>query len=357
MKFNLRLITAIAFLLVFSVKSYGQNSPNTMSAHFINVGQADATLLEFSCGAILIDAGAQDTVFADKLIQYLNAFFTRRKDLNNTLSLVLITHNHIDHDYALDLVAKNFHITNFIDNGVPGGSGEPNQGGMEKTAAKAGIPYASYSYEQAIADGKHDGITNKIIDPISCSVVNPQISILSGRFQTKPTGWTAEDYSDQNNQSLVIKVTFGKASFLFTGDLQLEALQQLLNYYGSSTALDVDVLRVGHHGSINATTAAYLKAVSPLYAIISCGQWNFGIGPPVETFSTYAYGHPSSTVISLLSSSIPGNRPVALTVHEGTGSKKFITGKVVKNIYATAWDGTITISATDKGVYTLSKTN
>ena len=58
MKLNLRLLCTIAFMLVFAIKSNGQSTPNTMSAHFINVGQADATLLEFQCGAILIDAGA-----------------------------------------------------------------------------------------------------------------------------------------------------------------------------------------------------------------------------------------------------------------------------------------------------------
>jgi competence protein ComEC len=357
MKLNLRLLCAIAFMLVFAIKSKGQSTPNTMSAHFINVGQADATLLEFQCGAILIDAGAADTVYAAKLVTYLKAFFARRTDLHNTLDLVIITHDHIDHDFALDRVSKNFTITHFIDNGMPTGSGSENQVAMEKLAQQKGIPYASYSYEQAIASGDHKGITNNIIDPINCSVVNPQISILSGRFQTKPASWTSEEFDNQNDHSVVIKVVFGKSSFLFTGDLQLEGLTQLMNYYGTSTALNVDVLRVGHHGSINATTAAYLKAVSPKYAIISCGIWNTGQGPPIETFSTYSYGHPSSTVISLLSTSVPGNRPTPITVHEGIASKKFIVGKVVKNIYCTAWDGNITITASDAGAYTLTKGN
>ncbi len=62
-----------------------------------------------------------------------------------------------------------------------------------------------------------------------------------------------------HNHSVVIKVTFGKSSFLFTGDLETAALETLLQTY-SSSLLDIDILRVGHHGAANATTSAYLNA-------------------------------------------------------------------------------------------------
>src|ERR1700693_1308583 len=124
-KLLVQFLFVIGFQLVLT-SIYGQQpAGNEMEAHFINVGQADATLLEFPCGAILIDAGAQD---ADKaLINYLKTFFARRLDLNNTLDLVIISHDHIDHDFALQDVANAFHIKNYIDNGhTPPNSGEPN---------------------------------------------------------------------------------------------------------------------------------------------------------------------------------------------------------------------------------------
>src|SRR5437868_5347455 len=83
---------------------------NIMYAHYINVGQAAAVLLEFPCGAVLIDAGAQDDSYQKQLIGYLGNFFARRRDLDSTLALVMVTHPHIDHNKALDKVAQTFRV-------------------------------------------------------------------------------------------------------------------------------------------------------------------------------------------------------------------------------------------------------
>src|ERR1700749_3857303 len=64
--------------------SIDPNEP-TMSAHFIDVGQALAVLLEFPCGAILVDTGAQDDEHVESLVKYLNDFYSRRSDLDKTL--------------------------------------------------------------------------------------------------------------------------------------------------------------------------------------------------------------------------------------------------------------------------------
>jgi beta-lactamase superfamily II metal-dependent hydrolase len=68
-----------------------------MTAHFIDVGQAHSTLLEFSCGAMLIDAGTKDDEHEEELLEYLDEFFDRRTDLDRTLDSILITHDHLDH--------------------------------------------------------------------------------------------------------------------------------------------------------------------------------------------------------------------------------------------------------------------
>jgi competence protein ComEC len=342
----------LIILQVTGLRCHAQDLPQAvMYAHFINVGQADATLLEFPCGAVLIDAGAQDDNYAQVLVQYLRTFFARRTNLNNTLDLVMVTHDHIDHNYALDLIVKNFKVKRYIDNGVRTGSGKKNQDWLEDNASKMNITYASYSYEKATADGTHLGITDSVIEPLKCAVITPRIYLLSGRFEHEPETWTNADFNNGNNHSLVIKVVFGKASFLFTGDLETDGLQKLLSYYGNSGTLDVDVLRVGHHGSINATTIPFLNAVTPNYAVISCGQWNYGMGPPPKSFTTFAYGHPSGRVISLLSQIIPGNRSISRNIKVGYGAKTFQDISVTKNIYATAWDSTITIEANSDGTY------
>ena len=96
-----------------------------MKAHFIDVGQANATLLEFKCGVVLIDAGA-DQEHEEALVEFLNRFFDDRPAFQRTIKLVLITHNHIDHTMALDSVVKNFKVERYIDHGMLEGRGTEN---------------------------------------------------------------------------------------------------------------------------------------------------------------------------------------------------------------------------------------
>ena len=80
--------------------SVGPGTPDLMAAHYIDVGQGAAVLLEFSCGAVLVDTGGQGDKYVDgnaKLMAYLNAFFARRTDLDRTFDAVFLTHAHADH--------------------------------------------------------------------------------------------------------------------------------------------------------------------------------------------------------------------------------------------------------------------
>ena len=81
-----RVLAAIAAVLCFAAAQ----TPS-MTAHFINIGQGESVLLEFPCGAMLIDAGAQDGAARTRLIAYLNKFFTRRTDLHKTINTILVT--------------------------------------------------------------------------------------------------------------------------------------------------------------------------------------------------------------------------------------------------------------------------
>lgn len=75
------------------------------------------------------------------------------------------------------------------------------------------------------------------------------------------------EYHDVNNTSLVIRVTYKQTSFLFPGDIESSVEEKLVQEMAAK--LDVDVLKVGHHGSSTSTAQSFLNAVSPLYAIIS----------------------------------------------------------------------------------------
>lgn len=89
---------------------------------------------------------------------------------------------------------------------------------------------------------------------------------------------------DSNDNSIVLKVSFGASSFLFTGDAERAEEQDLLN---AGVNLQSTVLKVGHHGSDTSTSYPFLRAVAPQYAVISVGTGN-------------SYGHPTEAVLSRL---------------------------------------------------------
>lgn len=342
----------LAALTLFASSLYAQP---TMYAHCINVGQADATLIEFPCGAVLIDAGSQDESYTDSLINYLNKFFLGRPDLNRTIDVVFITHNHIDHTQALKKVVETFNVVHYFDNGQLEGRGTANPVWIRKySQSHNGIPAVKDISESEITSlGRKSGLTSADIDPIHCDDCDPVIRVLSGRRDDNP-GWSDKEFDNKNNHSLVIRIDFSEASFLFTGDLEDDAIVSLLEFYDSSTILDADVYHVGHHGSNNGTTTELLEAVTPEIAVISCGPWNFGLNSKYQ-FTTYAYGHPRKSTLADLSVAIAGKRSQPLTVKAGLAARNFVQYTVKKKIYATAWDGSLRIKCTTNGGFTVAR--
>ena len=84
--------------------------------------------------------------------------------------------------------------------------------------------------------------------------------------------------------SIVLRVDYGSTRFLFTGDAEREVEKQMLE---NGSDIKADVLKVGHHGSKTSTSSEFLKAVSPQFAVISCGSGN-------------SYGHPHKETTELL---------------------------------------------------------
>lgn len=322
-----------------------------IAVHYINVDQGAAALLEFPCGAVLVDAGGRGDQAAQHLIAYLDAFFARRPDLNKQLAGVFVTHTHIDHNSNLKAVAQRFGIKGYVHNGLFNGSGRaaarwmagfpPNTPAFA-AAATPPIQVRAVAQSEVVAAGSQ-GLTDSVIDPVACPRVDPSIRVLSARYESDP-GWDGDEFENGNNHSLVIRVDYGAASFLFTGDLEEPAIETMVERYGAGRQLDVDVYQAGHHGSYNGTTASLLRAMSPKVAVISAGD------PGVrELWTAYAYGHPRRNLVTALDQGVSAKR-APKDVQVADKVKGFSSYRVTGAVYSTSWDHDVTISSSADGV-------
>ncbi len=322
---------------------------DVMRIHFIDIGQGLGVLLEFPCAAMLIDTGGEqaDAFNSDAaLVAYLDAFFARRTDLQRTLALVALTHPHIDHTRGVGAVLSHFQVQNAIDNGMTQGSGGAGQGELQQFARDhAATTHYRAVHLEDIADPH--GLTDAVIDPIHCPNIDPQIHALWGQVAVDP-GWPGmrfgkTPFQNANNHSVVLRVDFGKASALFTGDLEEPAIRDLLKRTGDSGALNVDVYQVGHHGSFNGTIPELVTAMSPEIAVFSMGPASRQL-----TWSAWKYGHPRKEIVDMLDAGMTRRRP-EINVPVGLAGEKFQPQTIRKAIYGTAWDGSVVIEAMADG--------
>ena len=121
---------------------------------------------------------------------------------------------------------------------------------------------------------------------LEVTIPSPGDELTLGQAQITVLG-PLKSYAETNDTSIVMKVVFRETSFLFTGDMEILAENDLLE---SGTDLKADVLKVGHHGSDTSTGYRFLYEVDPTYAVISVGEGN-------------KYGHPNDITLSRLGDS------------------------------------------------------
>jgi competence protein ComEC len=319
----------------------------SMRAHFIDVGQGDAILLEFPCAAMLVDLGAEMNDQHDgvrKLNDYLTAFFQRRSDLDHTLQLVVVTHPHFDHVQGVSLLLapdSPYRVGNVLTTGLETSSGEEQVKSLHAWAEAQGIPLKKVTLED-IPPGL--GLTGPSIDPIRCEAVDPEIRVLYSAPTTRPDDWDDPEWENINNHSLVIRIDFGQTSFLLLGDLELMGLGLLQRHMAGSRLLDADVLKVGHHGSWNATSGEFLQEVSPAIAVIMMGQSDREIPD-----SAWAYGHPRRDAVLKLLPAVSMRRKPPVKMPVAYKTRQFEPMWIERAVYGTGWDGTIVIEAGTDG--------
>jgi len=230
-----------------------------LEVFFLDVGQGDSIIISSPTGrTVLIDGGSHSQGGAELARQVILPALYRRGITR--LDGLILTHPHDDHVGALAEVIEQVPVGMILEGEQA--SSLPAYRQFRQIAKARDIPVTQ----------AHPGQIFNLGQGITGEVLHPQAFFLAGTND------------DENNNSVVLRLTYGKASFIFCGDLQQEGEESLLLAQPVVTSA---VLKVGHHGSLDATSAAFLEAVKPKWAIISVGAGN-------------SFGHPHQDTLQRL---------------------------------------------------------
>jgi competence protein ComEC len=220
---------AIFILCLFYIPSIQIHQDQVV---FLDVGQGDAIYIQSQGCTMMIDAyqGAY---------QYLIHHGIRHLDI------LLLTHSDIDHTHDAKKIIDSIQVDRLILSAYDDDLG--------------------YQYPKTMFV--------KSEDKLACGEI--LIDVLG----------PIRDYNSQNDNSIVIQMVLREMTFLFTGDIELEAEKDLVDRYGSQ--LSSDILKIGHHGSITSSSESFIQHVNPKFAVISVGHQN-------------RFGFPDDKVISRL---------------------------------------------------------
>ena len=223
-------------------------------AYFIDVGQGDCSLIKNDNKYMLIDAG--NISDGEKIEEFLKSVGC------NELEYVVATHPHADHIGGMAYVINKVKVKNVLMPDIPDEI-MPTTKTFINLLNAVKISGAKVYKAQQVSGFELGKAKVKVFSPKT-------------------------DFDSLNNMSVVMKITYGEKSFLFTGDMEKEAENNVLKEIGKNKAdLNCDVLKVAHHGGSTSSTKPFIKEVSPKFAVISCGLNN-------------SYHHPHPSVLNTL---------------------------------------------------------
>ena len=211
-------------------------SGNGLTVHFIDVGQADCALLECDGKYMIIDGGNVED--GQLVVSYLKRLGVE------TIDRVVCSHAHEDHVGGLPAVLSVFDAGK-VYAPVTQYDTKVFRDFVEKAENRAG---------EITVPAPGDQFT---LGSATCTVLGP-----------------VQEYEDPNNTSIILKVSYGESDFLFTGDMEVTAENDMIDHWGENFDWEVEVLKVGHHGSDTSSGYRFVYETDPDYGVISVGEDN-----------------------------------------------------------------------------------
>jgi len=245
----------IGFLVLVNIFIWssvlGGPKEGMLTVSFLDVGQGDAIFIESPTGfQVLIDSGRDNSVLRE--LGKVMSFDDR------SIDALLATHPDADHIGGFPGVLENYQIDAYIDGGSVAETGVYRE--VERLVEEEG----------SVRMLARRGMVLDIGGGVLITVLFPDRDV---------------SHTDPNDASLITKIEYGESTFLLTGDAPSSVEEYISSLDGEY--LDVDVLKVGHHGSKTSSSEEFVDFVTPEYAVISAGEDN-------------SYGHPHQVVLDTL---------------------------------------------------------
>lgn len=298
-----------------------------LQVHMINVGQAEALYIVCPDGKhqMVIDSGDLNmgVRYPGSTTEFKN-YIQTYQDPNDPIEVVISSHPHSDHIAGMKWLLQQYEVGLYVDNGRTYDSG-------------------TFRSLETVIEEKN--ISRKRLTDLEV----PNIDFCPGQSVSakilRPHGFD-EAGMDPNDYSVIVRLDYGSTSFLFTGDAEHEMEEKLLDDPNTSPYLDVDFLKVGHHGSHSSSTEGFLEVVTPDIAAISSG------GEDVATNSGYL--HPRLVTINNLLPYVQNRTGIATTLEAYDYSESEWTQiETRKAVYITNNDGDLVFLSDGNGIWKL----
>lgn len=282
-----------------------------LQIHYVDVGQGDCILVNLPDGKnMVIDSGSEtdSSATSQKVIDYIGSTLL---DDGEIIDYMILTHPDSDHLYFLPDILDNFEVatiirpyTFYVSDGKDSGDITVEQ--KEEVAAKElntlnqlnsqyGYNIQLSSKNSRLTVAMYDFISRIYTETYGANDTPATIDFPVAGKQIKGADYTLtfyspvdpnETYSSWNDYSCVMVLDYQGTKMAFTGDAETKVEREILDNQDNLPLPDVNIMDMGHHGSKTSSSEAFVEALNPEYAIISCGEGNKYGHPNQETLDT-----------------------------------------------------------------------